>query len=49
MGHVFQAECWGKNPSVGVHMVYYGYGNLKSQWLRPWKGKPEFIYENNGK
>lgn len=24
MGHVFQAECWEKHPSVGVHLVYYG-------------------------
>ena len=24
MGHIFQAKCWAKHPSVGVHLVYYG-------------------------
>ena len=29
MGHVFQAKCWEKHPSVGVPLVYYDYGNWK--------------------
>jgi len=24
MGNVFQAECWEKHRSLGVHLVYYG-------------------------
>jgi len=24
MGHIFQAKCWEKHPSVTVHLVYYG-------------------------
>ena len=43
MGHVFQAECWTKHPSVGVHMVYYGYGNWKRQWLKALKRKKVFL------
>ena len=39
MGHVLQDEYWEKHPSVGVHLVYYGYGNWQRQWLRLWKGK----------
>jgi len=30
-GHIFQAECWEKHPSLGVHLVYYGYGNWQRQ------------------
>ena len=43
MGHVFQVEYWEKHPNAGIHMVYYGYGNWKRQWLRLWKGKVSFI------
>ena len=28
-----------KHPIVGVHIVYYGHGNLKRQWQRLWKGE----------
>jgi len=24
MGHLFQDKFWVRNPSVGVHLVYYG-------------------------
>ena len=49
MGYVFQAECWGNHPSVGAHLVYYGYGNWQRQWKSLWKGKVALIYENNRK
>lgn len=44
MGHLFQFQCLGKDPSVGVHMVYYGYGNLQGKWLSLSKGKVAFIW-----
>ena len=34
MGRIFQAECWEKHPSVGVHLVYYGYINWQRKWSR---------------
>ena len=43
MGHLFQAKCWAKHPSVGVHLVYYGYGNWQNQKQRLWKGKMAFL------
>ena len=49
MRDIFQAECWEKHPSVGVHMVYYVYGKGYGQIIKEEKSIFDtFIYENSG-
>lgn len=43
MGHLFQANCWEKHPSVGVHLVYMDKEMKRKRGIN-WY----FINENNG-
>ena len=41
MGHLFQAECWEKHPSVGVHWFIMAKEIDKENDI--WKGKMTFL------